>query len=138
MPFNTLSPSSFKTKYKVDILSSPKATFRLAVGCERLKKIISANSEAPLNVEFLMNDINTSSKLSRDAYEELIASVFDRNAVPLQQALAESGLSVDHIDAVELVGGTTRIPVVRARIQLMHPRPHRARTSAGMTTTTTV
>lgn len=109
--------TEFKTKYKIDVLSSPKATFRLAVGCERLKKILSANSEAPLSVESIMNDIDASSKLSRDAYEELIAPVLDRIAVPLQQAIAESGLSLDQIDAVELIGGTTRIPAIRTRIQ---------------------
>ncbi|KAN0091424.1 Heat shock protein 70 family [Tylopilus felleus] len=109
--------NEFKTKYKIDVLSSPKATFRLAVGCERLKKILSANSEAPLSVESIMNDIDASSKLSRDAYEELIAPVLDRIALPLQQALIESGLSIDQIDAVELIGGTTRVPAVRARIQ---------------------
>ena len=58
-----------------------------------------------------MNDINASSKLSCDAYKEVIAPVFDRITVPLQLALAMSGLSIDHIDAVELIGGTTRIPV---------------------------
>jgi heat shock protein 4 len=109
--------TQFKTKYKIDVLSSPKATFRLAVGCERLKKILSANSEAPLNVESIMNDIDASSKLSRETYEDLIAPVLDRIAIPLQQALTESGLSIDQIDAVELIGGTTRIPAVRARIQ---------------------
>ncbi|KAH0828092.1 heat shock protein 70 family [Lanmaoa asiatica] len=109
--------TEFKTKYKIDVLSSPKATFRLGVGCERLKKILSANTEAPLSVESIMNDVDASSKLSRDAYEELIAPVLDRIALPLQQALAESGLSLDQIDAVELIGGTTRVPAVRARIQ---------------------
>lgn len=109
--------AEFKIRYKIDVLSSPKATFRLAVGCERLKKILSANLEAPLNVESIMNDVDASSKLSRDAYEGLIAPVLDRIAFPLQQALAESGLSIDQIDAVELIGGTTRVPAVRARIQ---------------------
>ena len=109
--------TEFKTKYKIDVLSSPKATFRLQVGCERLKKILSANSEAPLSVESIMNDVDASSKLSRDAYEELIAPVLDRIAVPLQQALSESGLSINQIDAVELIGGSTRVPAVRARIQ---------------------
>ncbi|KIJ60075.1 hypothetical protein HYDPIDRAFT_32650 [Hydnomerulius pinastri MD-312] len=109
--------TEFKTKYKIDVLSSPKAMFRLAVGCERLKKVLSANSEAPLSVESIMNDVDASSKLTREAYEELIASVLDRIAVPLQQALSESGLTLDEIDAVELVGGTTRVPAVRARIQ---------------------
>ncbi|KAG8214149.1 heat shock protein 70 family [Butyriboletus roseoflavus] len=109
--------SEFKTKYKIDVLASPKATFRLGVGCERLKKILSANTEAPLSVENIMNDVDASSKLSRDAYEALITPVLDRIALPLQQALAESGLSIDQIDAVELIGGTTRVPAVRARIQ---------------------
>ncbi|KAF8444930.1 HSP70-domain-containing protein [Boletus edulis BED1] len=109
--------AEFKTKYKIDVLSNPKATFRLAVGCERLKKILSANSEAPLSVESIMNDIDASSKLTRDAYEQLIAPVLDRIALPLQQALAESGLSLEQIDAVELIGGSTRVPAVRTRIQ---------------------
>ena len=109
--------TEFKTKYKIDVLSNPKATFRLAVGCERLKKILSANMEAPLSVESIMNDIDASSKLSRDKYEELIAPVLDRIALPLQQALVESGLSIDQIDTVELIGGTTRVPAVRTRIQ---------------------
>lgn len=109
--------TEFKTRYNIDVLSNPKATFRLTVGCERLKKILSANLEAPLSVESIMNDIDASSKLSRDAYEQLIAPVLDRIALPLEQALSESGLSIDQIDAVELIGGTTRVPAVRARIQ---------------------
>lgn len=104
--------------YKIDVLSSPKATFRLAVGCERLKKIISksANTEVPLSVESIMNDV-ASSKLSRNTYEEFIAPALDRIAVPLQQALAEFGLTLDQIDAVKLLGRSTRILATRARIQ---------------------
>ncbi|KAG1739335.1 heat shock protein 70 family [Suillus lakei] len=109
--------AQFNAKYHIDVLSNPKATFRLLVGCEKLKKVLSANNEAPLNVESLMNDIDASSKLNRETYEELISGVLDRIAAPLQQALVESGISIDDIDTVELVGGTTRIPAVRARIQ---------------------
>ncbi|KAG1829690.1 heat shock protein 70 family [Suillus variegatus] len=109
--------AEFNAKYRIDVLSNPKATFRLLVGCEKLKKVLSANNEAPLNVESLMNDIDASSKLNRETYEELISGVLDRIAVPLQQALVESGLTIDDIDTVELVGGTTRIPAVRTRIQ---------------------
>ncbi|KAG5219609.1 adenyl-nucleotide exchange factor [Salix suchowensis] len=36
----------FKSKYKIDVMSSPKATFRLTAGCEKLKKVLSANAEA--------------------------------------------------------------------------------------------
>ncbi|KAK0213327.1 heat shock protein 70 family [Desarmillaria ectypa] len=111
----------FKGKYKIDVMSNPKATFRLAAGCERLKKVLSANAEAPLNIESIMNDIDASSKLTREEYEGLIASVLDRIPAPLQRALEDSELTLDQIDAVELIGGSTRIPAVRARIQSVFP-----------------
>jgi heat shock protein 4 len=111
----------FKTKYKIDVLSNPKATFRLAAGCEKLKKVLSANAEAPLNIESIMNDVDASSKLHRDQYEALIASTLEKIPIPLQQAIAESGLTLDQIDAIELIGGSTRIPAVRARIQSAFP-----------------
>ncbi|KAJ7363774.1 heat shock protein 70 family [Mycena albidolilacea] len=111
----------FKAKYKIDVKSNPKAVFRLAAGCEKLKKVLSANAEAPLNVESIMNDVDASSKLSRDDLEGLISSVLDRIVAPVQRALADSGITLEQIDAVELVGGSTRVPAVRARIQEVFP-----------------
>lgn len=109
--------AEFGQKYKIDVLSNAKATFRLAVACERLKKVLSANMEAPLNVESIMNDIDASSRLTRDQYEALIAHVLERIPAPIQEALAESGVSIDQLDSIELVGGTTRVPAVRTQIQ---------------------
>ena len=111
----------FKGKYKIDVLSNQKATFRLAAGCEKLKKVLSANAESALNVESIMNDVDASSKLSREQLEQLIAHVLDRVVAPIETALKESGLTVDQIDAVELVGGSTRIPAIRQRIQSVFP-----------------
>ena len=109
--------TEFKTKYKVDVMSSPKAVFRLTTGCERLKKILSANAEAPLNVESLMNDIDASSSLKREEFEKLTDHLLSRVVSPLQEALAKAGLTADQLDAVELVGGSTRIPAIKDRIQ---------------------
>ena len=111
----------FKTKYKIDVLSNPKATFRLSAGCDKLKKVLSANTEAPLNVESLMNDIDASSKLTREEYETLISDVLDRIPAPLLRVLQDAGLTLDQIDTIELVGGCTRIPAVRAKIQSAFP-----------------
>jgi heat shock 70kDa protein 4 len=111
----------FKTKYKIDVLSNPKATFRLYASAEKLKKILSANAEAPLSVESIMNDVDASSRLTREQYEELIANVLDRIPTPILRAIEESGLSIEQIDAIELVGGSTRIPAVRAKIQSVFP-----------------
>ncbi|KAF9234280.1 Hsp70 protein-domain-containing protein [Melanogaster broomeanus] len=100
----------FKTKYKIAVVSNPKATFRLAVGCERLKKVLSANTEAIKRRRRLF-------QTSRDEYEQLIALALERISGPLEQAFAESGLTGDQIGAVELIGGSNRIPAVRACIQ---------------------
>ena len=113
--------TEFKSKYKIDVLSNPKATFRLFAGCEKLKKVLSANGEAPINVESLMNDVDASSKLTRDEYESLIADVLDRIPPVLEAALAQSQLSLDDIDAVELIGGSTRVPAVRNKISSVFP-----------------
>ncbi|KAL0064539.1 adenyl-nucleotide exchange factor sse1 [Marasmius tenuissimus] len=111
----------FKTKYKIDVLSNPKATFRLSAGCERLKKVLSANSEAPINVESIMNDIDASSKLTRDELEGLIAELLKGITGPIEQAIADSGLSVDEIDSIELIGGSSRVPSVKSLVQSVFP-----------------
>lgn len=113
--------AEFKEKYKIDVLSNQKATFRLAAGCEKLKKILSANAEAPLNVESIMTDIDASSKLNRETYETLVAHVLDGVVEPIQAALADSGLTMDQIDSIELVGGSTRIPAIRQHILSVFP-----------------
>ncbi|WWC86432.1 uncharacterized protein L201_001309 [Kwoniella dendrophila CBS 6074] len=107
----------FNAKYKIDVLSSPKAVFRLATGCERLKKVLSANAEAPINVESLMNDIDASSSLKRDEFEKLTDHLLTRVNNPLAEALEKAGLTKEQVDAVELVGGSTRIPAIKERIQ---------------------
>ncbi|KAF5385908.1 hypothetical protein D9615_002681 [Tricholomella constricta] len=106
----------FKTKYKIDVLSNPKAVFRLINGCEKLKKILSANTESPLNVENIMSDVDASSFLTREQLEGLISDILDRIPGPLQRALADSGLTIEELDNIELIGGSTRIPAVRTRI----------------------
>lgn len=113
----------FSEKYKMDILSNKKAVFRLTAACERLKKILSANTAAPLNVESLMNDIDASSSLTREDFEGLVAGLLERTTVPLEAALKESGLTRDDIDFIELVGGTTRVPAVKNKITEFFGRP---------------
>ncbi|KAF8515677.1 HSP70-domain-containing protein [Hysterangium stoloniferum] len=111
----------FKTKYKIDVMGNAKATFRLATQVERLKKILSANTEAPLSVESIMNDVDASSKLNREQMEGLISDLLNRIVGPLKQALQDAGLTSDQVDAIELVGGSTRVPAIRQGIQSVFP-----------------
>ncbi len=51
----------------------------------QLKKVLSANSEAPINVECLIDDIDFQSSMTRDKFEELAASLVERTKQPLSQ-----------------------------------------------------
>ncbi|RIA92935.1 heat shock protein [Glomus cerebriforme] len=106
----------FKEKYKIDVKSNSKALFRLRTAVEKLKKVLSANSQAPLNVESIMNDIDVSSIISRSEFEELCEDLLNKVENPLIQALNDSGLKLEDIHSVEVVGGSTRIPSIKERI----------------------
>ncbi|PLW38260.1 hypothetical protein PCANC_14892 [Puccinia coronata f. sp. avenae] len=115
--------AEFKEKYKIDVLSNKKAIFRLAAAVEKLKKVLSANAQAPLNVESLMNDIDASSSFTREAFEELIAPLLERTIAPLERALAQADISKDDIETVELIGGSTRVPALKSRVQEFFGKP---------------
>jgi len=62
-------------------------------------------------------------EITRPQYEELIKPILDRTVGPCKQALKDAGLKPGEIDEVVAVGGSTRIPIVRALIQEMFERP---------------
>ncbi|KAF2870574.1 heat shock protein Hsp88 [Massariosphaeria phaeospora] len=113
----------FKEKFKIDIFENPKARFRVLAGVEKLKKILSANSVAPLNIESVMNDVDVRSTLKREELEELIKPLLDRATGPIEQALAEAKLKPEDIDAIEMVGGCTRVPSLKTAIQDYFGKP---------------
>uniref|UniRef100_A0A4W6FH21 Heat shock protein family A (Hsp70) member 4 like n=1 Tax=Lates calcarifer TaxID=8187 RepID=A0A4W6FH21_LATCA len=107
----------FKIKYKLNVRDNPRALLRLHQECEKLKKLMSANSsDLPLNIECFMNDIDVSSRMNRGHFEEMCAQYLMRVEMPLKSALEQSKLSRDDIYAVEIVGGATRIPAIKERI----------------------
>uniref|UniRef100_A0A3B3YY33 Heat shock protein 4 like n=1 Tax=Poecilia mexicana TaxID=48701 RepID=A0A3B3YY33_9TELE len=107
----------FKTKYKLNVRDNPRALLRLHQECEKLKKLMSANSsDLPLNIECFMNDIDVSSRMNRTHFEEMCAQYLMRVETPLKTAFEQSKLSRDDIYAVEIVGGATRIPSIKERI----------------------
>jgi len=113
----------FKEKFKIDINENAKARFRVLAGVEKVKKILSANTAAPLNVESVMNDVDVRGMLKREELEELVKPLLDRATVPIQQALADAKLKVEDIDIIEMVGGATRVPALKNAIQEFFGKP---------------
>mmetsp|Transcript_37740 Transcript_37740/g.84112 ORF Transcript_37740/g.84112 Transcript_37740/m.84112 type:complete len:814 (+) Transcript_37740:104-2545(+) len=104
--------AEFKEKNKIDIRSNKKASFKLRQAVEKLKKTLSANPEAPINIECIMEDTDVRSHLNRDTFEVLAEPILSRIQAPIQQAVKDAGISLDDISSVEIVGSTTRIPAV--------------------------
>eukprot|EP00897_Mesotaenium_endlicherianum_P002927 jgi/Mesen1/2662/ME000167S01811 len=103
----------FKENYKIDVRSNARASLRLRAACEKMKKVLSANPEAPLNIECLMDEKDVRDKMTRDKFEELAAPILERVKGPCQRALEDSGLvTPDKISIVEVVGSGSRVPAI--------------------------
>ncbi|KAM7196413.1 Heat shock protein 70 family [Naviculisporaceae sp. PSN 640] len=113
----------FHGKYKIDIFSNPKALCRVYAAAEKLKKILSANQQAPLNIESLMNDIDVRAMITRQEFEAMVEPVLNRVQIPLEQALADAKLTKEDIDVIEVVGGGSRVPAIKERIQAFFGKP---------------
>ncbi|KAK2873149.1 hypothetical protein QQF64_017105 [Cirrhinus molitorella] len=107
----------FAKKYKLDVRSKPRALVRLYQECEKLKKLMSANSsDLPLNIECFMNDIDVSSTLNRAKFEEFCTDLLAKVEAPLRSIMEQTRLKKEDIYAVEILGGASRIPAIKERI----------------------
>lgn len=104
--------SQFKEQYKIDVYQNARACLRLRAACEKLKKVLSANPEAPLNIECLMDEKDVRSFIKREEFEQISIPILERVRKPLEKALSEAGLMVENIHSVELVGSGSRVPAM--------------------------
>lgn len=103
-------------KFKVKVRENPKAVSRILSSAEKLKKILSANTQAPFNVESVLPDVDFTSTMTREKLEELIAPLLERVEGPIDRALKQAGLAKDQIDFVEVIGGGSRVPILKQKI----------------------
>ncbi|KAG9131157.1 hypothetical protein Leryth_020144 [Lithospermum erythrorhizon] len=104
--------AKFKEEYKIDVFQNARASLRLRAACEKLKKVLSANPEAPLNIECLMEEKDVRGFIKRDEFEQISIPILERVKRPLEEALAEAGLTTENIRSVEVVGSASRVPAV--------------------------
>jgi len=105
--------AQFQKKVGCDPLSNKKAAFKLEDSVTKTKKILSANWEAGISVECLMEDEDFSSNITRDDFEKMCAPAMAKAKAVLDAAIAASPVPVDQIDSVEIVGGASRVPWVK-------------------------
>ncbi|KAH6758284.1 heat shock protein 91 [Perilla frutescens var. frutescens] len=104
--------AKFKDEYKIDVYQNAKACLRLRAGCEKLKKVLSANPEAPLNIECLMDEKDVRGYIKREEFEQISVPILERVKKPLEKALAEAELTIENLHSVEVVGSGSRVPAI--------------------------
>jgi molecular chaperone DnaK len=100
-----------------DLRKDPMALQRLREAAEKAKCELSSTLETDINLPFITADAtgpkHLNMKLSRAQFEKITEPLFERLKAPCRAAIQDSGLSIDQIHEVILVGGATRIPKVQ-------------------------
>ncbi|XP_041742313.1 hypoxia up-regulated protein 1 isoform X1 [Coregonus clupeaformis] len=100
-------------KTKKDVRENHRAMAKLLKEAQRLKTVLSANAEFMAQVEGLLDDMDFKAKVTRVEFEALCADLFERVPGPVQEALSSAEMTLDEIEQVILVGGSTRVPKVQ-------------------------
>jgi len=96
-----------------DISSDKRAMQKLRREVERVKRALSSQPQARVEIESLYNGQDFSETLTRARFEELNMDLFKKTLVPVQKVLEDGDLQKNEVDEVVLVGGSTRIPKVQ-------------------------
>ncbi|RAL25468.1 molecular chaperone DnaK [Lujinxingia litoralis] len=112
----------FAREHKVDLRKDEMALQRLRDAAEKAKIELSAMPETEISLPFIHSRddgeaLHLQTTLTRDAFEELVIDLVQRTIKICQATLQESGLEVDDIDDVILVGGMTRMPRIQAAVR---------------------
>ena len=120
----------FKSENGIDLRQDPMALQRLKEAGEKAKIELSTALETDINLPFITADSSgpkhLTMTLSRAKLESLVDDLVERTVEPCKKALADAKLEPSDIDEVVLVGGTTRMPAVQARVkELFGKDPHK-------------
>lgn len=113
--------SSFKSETGIDLSGDKMAMQRLKEAAEKAKIELSGMTSSAINLPFITADAtgpkHLDLTLSRAKFNELTADLVEKTMGPVRQALNDSGLKVEEINKVLLVGGSTRIPAVQEAVK---------------------
>jgi hypoxia up-regulated 1 len=97
-----------------DIRSKVRPMQKLRAQATKTKHVLSANTEIPVKVNSLHDDVDLSFLITRKDFEGMVTPLLERVTTPIQEALDFAGLTVADLDAVELIGGAQRIPKIQS------------------------
>lgn len=113
--------AEFKKEQGIDLSADKMAMQRLREAAEKAKIELSSMMETTISLPFITADAtgpkHLEMKLSRAKFEDLTADLLERVVAPVKNALSDSGLNASQIDKILLVGGSSRMPAVQAKVK---------------------
>ena len=107
----------FIGKYKKDFSSNKKAMTRLRSACENVKRVLSANSRASIEIDSFYEEIDFYQTITRELFEAICSDLFTETLSIVEKALKDAKLDKMEIQEVVLVGGSTRIPKIQEMLK---------------------
>ena len=111
----------FKKENGIDLKQDKIAAQRLKEAAEKAKIELSGTTTANINLPFITADAtgpkHLDVTLTQAKFNELTADLVEATVEPMRKALKDAGLTVDQINKVILVGGSTRIPAVQEAVK---------------------
>ena len=108
--------TGFKNAHGVDLSKDKMAMQRLREAAEKAKIELSSSMQTSINLPYITasadGPLHLEESLSRAQFESMTRDLLDRTKAPFQAVLKDAGISLDKIDQVVLVGGSTRMPAV--------------------------
>jgi len=113
---------SIKEKEWVDLSNNPTAMARLKEEAEKAKKQLSSAESVDISIPYLSvkedwQPINLEEHLSRAQFDNMIDHIIEKTVPPMRQAISDAGVNLSDIDEIILVWWSTRIPLVKKKIQ---------------------
>merc|ERR1712110_213137 len=103
-----------KKKSNIDISGDKRALQKLRKEVERVKRALSTQQQARLEIEDLAEGFDLSETLTRARFEELNNDLFKKTLGPVSKVLEDADVAKNEVDEIALVGGSTRIPRVQS------------------------
>ena len=117
----------FLEKNKIDLRRDRQCLQRLTEAAEKAKQELSGVQTTPISLPFISTGkdgpLHIETTLSRKMYESLCSDLLDRLFAPVNAVIDDSGWNPEEIDEVVLVGGSTRMPMVKQLVKTLVPNP---------------
>ena len=111
----------FKAKEGIDLSKDKMAMQRLKEAAEKAKIELSGMTSTNINLPYISvgadGPKHLDETLTRQKFETMTADLLDRTVIPMRKALQDAGLKYSDLSKVILVGGSTRMPAVVAKVQ---------------------